>query len=222
MPRVLKVGLALLGAFVVLAAVGYAALFRLDVRPRLGFAPGFALTAADGSPLTSEDVRGGITLYTFDYAANDDPARQTAPVFRAVQDALDREGATDVPVRLVTVAFDGPPPERLREAATEAGGDAEGWTWATGSDAVLRRTVRDGFGAYYERAPDGAYRFDPTFVVVDGLGIVRARYRLGLPPPEALVADVRALAREARSAEGPLGLAYEAAHLFRCYSVVSP
>ena len=221
MPRVLKVGLVLCAGFVALAAVGYAALFRLDVRPRLGFAPGFALTAANGSPLTSEDVRGEITLYTFDYAGNDDPARQTASVFRAVQDALGQEDTTDVPVRLITIAFDGSP-ERLREAAGEAEGDGRRWTWATGSDVVLRRTVRDGFGAYYEREPDGSYRFDPTFVVVDGLGIVRARYRLGLPAPEALVADVRSLVREAQSAEGTLGLAYEAAHLFSCYSVASP
>lgn len=35
MPRVLKVGLVLCAGFVVLAAVGYAALFRLDVRLRL-------------------------------------------------------------------------------------------------------------------------------------------------------------------------------------------
>lgn len=163
----------------------------------------------------------GSPLYTFDYAGNDDLARQTAPVFRAVQDALGQEDATDAPVRLVTIAFDGPPPERLCEAAGEAEGDVRRWTWATGSDVVLRRIVRDGFGAYYEREPDGTYRFDPMFVVVDGLGIVRARYRLGLPVPEALVADVRSLVREAQSAEGTLGLAYEAAHLFSCYSVAS-
>lgn len=218
MPRALKITLALFAGFVVLAGVLYAALFQLDVRPRLGFAPGFSLTAADGSGLTSDDLRGGITVFTFDHAGNDDPVRGTTPVLRAVKTALDAEDTGDIPVRLVTVAFDGPPPDQLRDAAAAA----DEWTWATGSPDALRRTVRDGFGAYYEREPDGTYRFDPTFVVVDGLGIVRARYRLGLPRPEALVSDVRSLVREAQSAEGTLGLAYEAAHLFSCYSVASP
>lgn len=220
MPRALKVALTLFAGVVVLAAGTYAALFQLDVRPRLGFAPGFALTAADGRALTSDALRGGITVFTFDYAGNDDPARTTAPVLHAVHTALAEEDTGEIPVRLVTVAFDGPPPERLPAAMAMA--DADGWTWATGPPDVLRRTVRDGFGAYYEPMPDGTYRFDPTFVVVDGLGIVRARYRLGLPRPEALVADVRSLVREAQSAEGTLGLAYEAAHLFSCYSVASP
>lgn len=218
MPRALKVTLALFAGFVVLAGVLYASLFQLDVRPRLGFAPGFALTAADGSGLTSDDLRGGITVFTFDHAGNDDPARGTTPVLRSVKTALDAEDTGDIPVRLVTVAFDGPPPGRLHEAVAAA----DEWTWATGSTDALRRTVRDGFGAYYERESDGTYRFDPTFVVVDGLGIIRARYRLGLPRPEALVSDVRSLVREAQSAEGTLGLAYEAAHLFSCYSVASP
>jgi protein SCO1/2 len=218
MPRALKVTLASFVGFVVLAGVLYAALFQLDVRPRLGFAPGFSLTSADGSGLTSEELRGGITVYTFDHAGNDDAARGTTPVLRAVKAALDAEDTGGIPVRLVTVAFDGPTPERLRDAAPAA----DEWTWATGSPDALRRAVRDGFGAYYEPQPDGTYRFDPTFVVVDGLGIVRARYRLGLPQPEALVSDVRSLVREARSAEGTLGLAYEAAHLFSCYSVASP
>jgi protein SCO1/2 len=218
MPRALKVTLALFVGFVVLAGLLYASLFQLDVRPRLGFAPGFSLTAADGSGLTSDDLRGSITVFTFDHAGNEDPVRGTTPVLRAVQTALGAEDTGDIPVRLVTVAFDGPPPERLRDVAAAA----DEWTWATGSPDALRRTVRDGFGAYYERESDGTYRFDPTFVVVDGLGIVRARYRLGLPRPEALVSDVRSLVREAQSAEGTLGLAYEAAHLFSCYSVASP
>ena len=220
MPRPLKIALALFAGFVALATGLYAALFQLDVRPRLGFAPGFALTAADGNALTSDDLRGGITVYTFDHTGNDDAARGTSTVLRAVKTALATADTAGVPVRFVTVAFDGPPPERLQAATAAAA--ADGWTWATGPPDVLRRTVRDGFGAYYERAPDGTYLFDPTFVVVDGLGIVRARYRLGLPRPEALVADVRSLVREAQAAEGTLGLAYEAAHLFSCYSVASP
>lgn len=221
MTRGVKAGLALFVLVLAGAAAGYAALYRLDVRPRLGFAPGFALVQASGAPLASDDLRGVITLYTF-APLNEAPgaARATTPVFEAVQAAL-ASGDADtaaVPVRLVTIVLEPAPPERLQEAAAAAGADPARWTWATGSPEALRRTVRDGFGAYYAPAPDGNLRYDPTFVVVDGLGIVRAHYRLGVPAPEALLADLRALRREAAAAEGALGLAYEAAHLFRCYA----
>ena len=59
-------------------------------------------------------------------------------------------------------------------------------------------------------------------MVVDGLSIVRSRYRVGLPEPEDLVRDLKSVVREAQAASGAARLAYEAAHLFSCYNTVSP
>lgn len=215
-PGHVRVGLALLAGLVVLAVVGYASLYRLDVRPRLSFAPGFALTADDGTRLTSEDLRGHVVLYTF-APARPEPQRNPLPVMHAVQAQLDGEDTGAIPVRLVTVVLDTPPP-RLPRLVAEAGADTARWRFATGTPEGLRQAVSEGFGVWYEVQQDGTVDFDPVFVVVDGLGIVRARYRLGLPAPEALLADLRSVVREAQAASGTLSLAYQAAHLFSCYS----
>ena len=224
MERAFRPALILLAVLVVATFAGYAALLRLEVLPRLGFAPGWALVDAAGERLTSEDLRGHVVLYTFTYTANRDPRRQTGAVMRAVQEGLAGEDLGGVPVRQVTISFDPvrDTPEALRRAAAQAGADPDRWLFATGDAATLRAVVRRGFGAFYEARDDGTFAFDPTFVVVDGLGIVRSRYRVGLPRPEDLLRDLRSVVREAQAASGTLRLAYEAAHLFSCYSTVSP
>ena len=224
MDRLLRIGLGFLGVLVVTTLAGYAALFRLEVLPRLGFAPGWALTDAGGERLTSEDLRGHVVLYTFTYTGNRDPRRQTDEVMRAVQEGLAREDLGGVPVRQVTISFDPErdTPEVLTQAARQAGADPSRWLFATGDADHLRTVVGRGFGAFYQPQDDGTFAFDPTFVVVDGLSIVRSRYRVGMPRPEVLLRDLRSVAREARAATGTARLAYEAAHLFSCYSTVSP
>ena len=224
MDRLLRVVLGLLAALVIFTLVGYTMLLRLEVLPRLGFAPGWALVDAEGERVTSEDLRGHVVLYTFTYTGNRDPRRQTAEVMRAVQAGLAREDLGDVPVRQVTISFDPErdTPEVLQQAARQAGADPARWLFATGDAASLRAVVRRGFGAFYEPRDDGSFAFDPMFVVVDGLSIVRSRYRVGLPRPEHLLRDLKSVVREAQAATGTARLAYEAAHLFSCYSTVSP
>ena len=83
-----RIGLASLVALLILAFVGYGALLRLNVLPRLALAPGWVLTDQFGERFTSEDLRGTIALYTFDYSANEDPNRQTHELMRDVQKLL--------------------------------------------------------------------------------------------------------------------------------------
>jgi protein SCO1 len=220
MTRVTKIGLVATMGMLFLSAGLYASLFTLGVLPLLGFAPGFSLVDERGARLTSEDLRGTVVLYTFTQAAGEVPYRDTAPVMRQVQAALEREDTGEIPVRLVTVVLDAPPDQPaapLEAAARAAGADVGRWTFAAGAPASLVPVVRDGFGVWFEPRPDGGVSYDPTFVVVDGMGIVRARYRVGLPPADALLRDLRSIVREARAAEGPARLAYSAAHLFQCY-----
>ncbi len=224
MDRLLRIGLGLLAALLLFVFVGYSALLRLEVLPRLGFAPGWALVDSDGERLTSEDLRGHVVLYTFTYTGNSDPRRQTDEVMRAVQEGLAQADLGDVPVRQVTISFDPArdTPAVLSQAAQQAGADSNRWLFATGDAASLRTVVGRGFGAFYEQQDDGTFAFDPMFVVVDGLSIVRSRYRIGLPRPEDLLRDLKSVVREARAASGSARLAYEAAHLFSCYNTVSP
>lgn len=215
-----RIGLGALVGLVVLTFVGYAALLRLNVLPRLAFAPGWALVDSHGARLTSEDLRGKITLYTFDHSANEDPGRQTHEVMRAVHQRLAEEDLGGVSVRLVTMTVnpDVDRPQILLDMSRSLGADSKRWSFVTGDSTSVRTAVNYGFGVYYEERPDGQIAFDPVFVLVDGLGIVRARYRFGMPDPDGVIADLMSVVREAHAETGSARLAYQAAHLFSCYA----
>ena len=201
---------------------GFAGLLQLGVRPRLAIAPGFVLADENGSRLTSEDLRGTITVYTFSYAHAADPLRDTNRVLQGVHEILKTEDTGGIRVRLITVSFDPARDDAVarRAWAERLGADDARWSFATGSPDTVERVVRDGFGLYYEPAGGGRFYFNPLFVVVDGLGIVRSRYPIGLPSHDDLVNDIRSLVREAQAETGSLRLAYRAAHFFSCYTKV--
>lgn len=210
----------LLLGLVAAGAIAFAVFRPIQVLPRMSLAPGFALVDQDGHRLTSEDLRGNIVFYSFGYPGCGEPCGAIAEVMREVREGLagiaELEG---LPVRLVTIAFDGGPDgsDALRIAAAEAGADGSVWSFATAEPEALKTLIGGGFEVYYSPRPDGGYDFDPAFFLVDGWGILRAEYRYGVPKATLLLEDLRLLAREARAAEGAARLAYEAAHLFACY-----
>lgn len=206
-------------ALVVGFAALYASLYRLDVLPRLALAPGWVLESDQGTRLTSEDVRGEIVVYSFSYGGNESPERRPEPVLSDLQRELSLEEPS-IPVRILTISIDGDRDSVavLQTMARRAGADPVRWQFARAEPAVVQNAVRRGFDVYFERQEDGSYRFDPVFVVVDGTGIIRSRYRFGVPDRASLMADIRSLTREAEAATGTARLAYEAAHLFSCYS----
>lgn len=203
---------------VTVVIVALASLRPIRVLPRIAPAPGFALTDQDGNRLTSDDLRGSIVLFDFTYLSCQEPCNRTTATMREVQEQLAAEPEDDPPVRLVTISFD---PERdsteaLKAAAEAAGADPTRWTFATGDPDLMKLIVGRGFNVFYEQKPDGSFRFDPTLVLVDGWGVVRAEYRVGPPRAEHIVNDIRIVANEARKSRGPARLAYEATHLFVC------
>lgn len=211
----------LVGVLVVLI-MAFAVFQPVKVVPRLGLAPGYTLVDQDGRRLTSEDLRGTVTLYTFGYTHCETGCFPTDSVFRGVQDRLDGIARGDMPVRFVTVSFDPArdTPAVLAEAAREAGADPDVWTFATGEPDALKTLIGTGFEVYYGPHPDDpmAFEYRPGVFIVDGNGILRREYRWGLPSVDGLLGDLRVLAREVNAAEGAERLAYEAAHLFACYS----
>lgn len=219
-PRWLK--LAAAGFLTVIAAAMAFAIFEpIQVLPRIRVAPGYALTAEDGTMLTSESARGSVTLYSF--APTECPKR-CAEVFetmRIVQARVDDEidlGETDF--RLVTIALDAVPgPEQLASAASESGADGEIWRWVGGDKAQIRNVIGAGFQRFYQLHDDGTIDFDPGFVLVDGNGVIRGEYRYQTLADDAdkFVRHIQILAEEIRYAQGPTAVAYEAAHLFLCY-----
>ena len=67
------------------------------------------------------------------------------------------------------------------------------------------------------KVEDGKVKLEPSLMIVDGLGILRAEYRRGIPPVEIALRDIDLLLTESRNSTGLTKYAYEAAHLFLCY-----
>lgn len=217
----LIVGGSAVGLLIVLI-MGFAIFQPVKVVPRLGLAPGYTLTDESGERLTSEDMRGAVTLYTFGYTHCETGCFPTDSLFRAVQGRLDEVALGEMPVRFVTVSFDPgrDSPAVLADAAREAGADPERWSFATGEPDALKTLIGTGFEIYYGPHPDdpAAFEYRPGVFIVDGNGILRREYRWGMPSVDGLLKDLRVLAREVNAAEGAERLAYEAAHIFACYS----
>lgn len=210
-------------AFVVLSTIGIVvfAVFRpILVLPRMSLAPGFTLVDQRGETLTSEALRGAVTLYTFGYTnCTTTPCAAVDSVMRAVHERLGELERGSIPVRLVTVSFDPDrdTPEILEAFAAQRGADPAVWSWATGDPAMLKNVIGGSFEVFFEPRDDGSFRFDPAFVLVDGTGIVRARYRVGIPKPDRILDDISLILKEAQASSGFARLAYEAAHLLACY-----
>ncbi len=195
----------------------------IQVLPRIRLAPAFALTDQDGKRVTNEDLRGKIVLYTFTYTHCPAPCYGIDATMREVLSRKDEADLGDVPFVLATISFDPArdTPPMLKAYAEGLSATRDEWLFATTDDASLLKTIIGaGFEAYYEPKEDGAFAFDPTFVLVDGWGIIRGEYRYSteVSTADRIVRHLAVLADEANNSKGTARLAYEAAHLFLCYA----
>ena len=210
-------------AALVVAAFAFTVWQPIQVLPRIGLAPGYALVDQHGEQYTSESARGSVTLYNFaplSCGARCDAADITlAEVLRRVPAEVD---LGDVGFRVVTISLDpvdGADPAALAAAAARSGADGERWRWIGGSGERVRALVGSGFHRGVGTGAGGELTFDPGFVLVDGDGVIRGdyRYRTTAPDVDKLVGNLQVLASEIRNAHGAASVAYEAAHLFLCY-----
>jgi protein SCO1/2 len=212
------------------AILAFAIFQPLLVLPRMGLGPGFGLVDQQGVRLTNEDLRGRIVLYNFTYTNCAAPCPQTTGRMAEVRALLATMNTRNIPVELVTISFD---PERdtpaqlqafaaryganPQQATTDGAKSLVPWHFVTGEALPLKYVIGGGFGSYYQANEDGSFTFDPTFVMVDGAGIIRAKYRNAMPDLPTLQRDIELIAKEAAESTGATRLAYEAAHLFLCY-----
>lgn len=191
----------------------------IQVLPRIALGPGFALVDQDGARLTNEDLRGHLVLYNFTYTGCQAPCPQTSLVMQALQARLEQLDLQGLPVTLITIAFDPTrdTPEQLRAYAQRFAAKPDTWRFVSGTETQLKNVIGGGFGVYYQPDTRGDFTFEPMFVLVDGTGIVRARYRTATPELAIIERDLGLIATEARNSTGAARFAYEAAHLFLCY-----
>jgi len=223
MNKYLLNGLYGLLGFIVISAFAFKVFQPIKVLPRIQIAPAFQLTDQDNETLISEDLRGQFTLYTFTYTNCPAPCYNLNETIKEVQSRLDEVQLEGIPVAFVSISVDPTrdTPEALGAYAEAIGADTDVWTFATTENqSMLKTIVGTGFETYYEKKDDGSFALDPTFVLVDGWGIIRAEYRYTTEVSSAdrILRHLGVLAEEVRNSKGTTKLAYEAAHLFLCYA----
>ncbi len=198
------------------AVILFAALRPLKVLPRIRISPGYLLVDQNGNRVSSEEMRGQITLYGFTSTDCGLPCVGSEELMADVAAQIDSQ--SDVPVELVMIALDEQEllPDALRAYALDRGIEPSR-RLLTGEAQQVKVVVGGGFNTFYERDSSGQLQLDKALMLVDGLGILRAEYRGRLPSTSAILRDIDLLTQEARNSTGLTRYAYEAAHLFLCY-----
>lgn len=216
---------AVYGLLVLLIASAFAfKIFQpIQVLPRITLAPAFSLIDQDGKHLTSEDLRGQIVLYTFTYTNCAEPCFNINETMQEVQTRLNEVNLSGIKVAFVTISFDPvrDTPNALKAYSESIGADTAHWKFATVTDQTLLKTIiGSGFETYYEQKPDSSFAFDPTFILVDGWGVIRGeyRYKTEVSTADRILRHLSVLTDEVQNSKGSAKLAYEAAHLFLCYA----
>jgi len=191
--------------------------------PRIAPSPAFSLIDQNGVPLTSEDLRGGLTLITIMDAECQPPCPQTDPIMREVMRALPALENPVVPVRLLSISID--PRDtltQLRDYAARVGADGETWRIAIGDPVQLKYALGDGFRIYYEVRENGEVVFEPTYVLVDSIGLIRGIYQYEKAKADIIRRDIQLIQDEIRNSKGAAKLVYETAHLHLLASLPAP
>ncbi len=223
-PRRFLVAGGVLAAILLLGALAFKIFQPVQVLPRMRLAPAFAFYDQDGARLTNEDLRGKIVLYSFGYSrCPPDDCAITNQVMAEVQSRLGEVDSGGVPVQLVTISIDSEheTSQALKAYAAAHNADPQVWRFVTSKNPTLLKTiVGSGFEVYYGTGAGGKLAVDPVFVLVDGWGIIRGEYRYTTLSPDSqrILRHLNVLGDEIRNSTGPNRLAYEAAHLFLCYS----
>jgi protein SCO1 len=204
----------------------------ITVLPRIRLAPGFSLTNQLGERRTSEDYRGMVTIYGFSYSRCGVSGVEAMSRMQDLRQRLRETDRNDVKFALVTITVDPVHDSEsiLQEFAArfEANGkEGEGdvrWDFLRGDLARTKYIIGGGFGIYFGQEAGGdSTQEDPKisleqrFVLVDGWGIIRAVYRGDTFEVDRVMRDLKWLVAETKNSNGVASLAYEAAHLFRCY-----
>lgn len=195
----------------------------ITVLPRIRLAPGYMLTNQHGQNMTSEDLRGRFTLYTFSHSQCTAATCPTSTAQLAeLHGWLAANTPPDLPLSMVTISL-APAQDTADSLAEHMAGKAatrQGipWHYLTGDPLRVRYVVGGGFKVYFsEEATGEPVRFDGRAVLVDDNGIIRAEYRAAVPDLEILGRDLNLLNGEHKNNSRLMALGYEAAHLFVCY-----
>lgn len=203
----------------VMALAAFIIIRPIQVLPRITLSPGYVFVDQQGNQLTSEDMRGKITLYNFTYTNCLSPCVPTAPLLQEVQTRLGELDQGEMPIEFVTISIDPQrdTPQTLAAYADSLDADPDIWHFVTGTPERLKWVIGAGFGLYYNQRDDGSLILDTGIMLVDWTGTLRAEYRHKMPDIDIVMRDLGLLLTELENSKGAGRYAYEAAHLFSCY-----
>jgi protein SCO1/2 len=162
---------------------------------KIGPAPAFTLTRADGGRLSLEDLRGHVVAVTFIYARCTD----TCPLLTAKMVGLQHRLGSDFGrgVRFVSITVDPErdTPDALRHYARAYGADPAGWAFLTGTAAEIREVARR-YAVVVRKTERGDVEHTFLTSIVDQRGVLRVQYMGVRFDPEEFLHDLQSVLRE--------------------------
>ena len=171
--------------------------------PAYGAAPTFSLTDQRGSPFGSGDLGGRVALANFIYTGCTDTCPLLSATMGQVQEQLKADGLFGSKIVLLSFSLDPPrdTPPVLAAYGERFGADPDGWKMLTGPTEALGQLAQDfKLGRPIPLPLDAKnpvinLAHSNRFVLVDGDGQVRAYYQGDALDVDAVIGDIRRLAR---------------------------
>lgn len=164
--------------------------------------PQFTLQDADGDQVRLLDYRGKVVVLWFIYASCPDVCPLQSQVMAGIQEEVNRTPMRDL-VQFVAVTTD---PERDTPEVLKAYGPAQGldpvnWVFLTsGPDAPAETTrmLAEAYGLKFVPTEEGLQMHGVVTHLIDGGGVMRARYHGLRFDPTNFIVHVNALTNEHR------------------------
>jgi len=163
--------------------------------PKIGPAPGFALTSQDGARVSLSDLHGKVVAVTFIFTRCSDTCPVLTPMMSLVQDRLGDDFGSKVVFASITVDPEHDTPEMLKLYAQMHGADVAGWSFLTGPPPIILDLARR-YGVFAAKNANGDVEHSFLTSIVDPRGILRVQY-LGVRfDPDEFRRDLLSLLRE--------------------------
>jgi protein SCO1/2 len=163
--------------------------------PKIGPAPGFALTSQDGAQIGLSDLYGKVVAVTFIFTRCSDTCPVLTPMMSLVQDRLGGDFSSRVVFASITVDPEHDTPEMLKLYAQMHGADVAGWSFLTGPTPIILDLARR-YGVFAAKNANGDVEHSFLTSIVDRRGILRVQY-LGVRfDPDEFRRDLLSLLRE--------------------------
>lgn len=177
-----------------LGALAFPAAAAAPALPKIGPAPGFALTDQNDRPFSLRDLRGRVAVVTFLFTSCSD----TCPVLTAKLVAIQRQLGPDKDrVHFVGITVDplNDTPAVLKRYGQAHSADPARFSFLTGPFERIE-SVTKGYAVFYKRQPGGSVDHSFLTSIIDAQGTLRVQYLGWRFDTKEFLADLRSLLAE--------------------------